>query len=153
VNWYNNGRLPVIRQFLLIPNRVNKLVDYRQMFCVLLESVLLEFNHYLAIYTFLTLSLRGHRQRRHVKPCVALWAFKPSLDNLGACNFATAISTSGWLVPGTNGSDVYTSICITSQTLCMFSNWEKYFLYLFKILWESASRSPFSSFTKLFVDW
>jgi hypothetical protein len=30
VNWYNNRLLPLIRQFLLISNRINEFVDSRQ---------------------------------------------------------------------------------------------------------------------------
>jgi hypothetical protein len=30
VNWYNNRLLPLIRKFLLIPNRSNEFVDRRQ---------------------------------------------------------------------------------------------------------------------------
>jgi hypothetical protein len=43
----------------------------------------------------------------------------------------------------------------TYQHICTFSDWEKWFLNLFKILWESASRSPFLSLTtrKLFIAW
>jgi hypothetical protein len=37
-----------------------------------------------------------------------------------------------------------------SLTLC---NQEKRFFHIFKILWESASRSPFSSFRKLIPGW
>jgi hypothetical protein len=30
VNWYNNRLLPLIRQFFLIPNRINEFVDRGQ---------------------------------------------------------------------------------------------------------------------------
>jgi hypothetical protein len=52
---------------------------------------------------------------------------------------------------GTNSSAVCISICLTSLALCTFNNWEKNFLHLFKMLWESASRSQFFSFTKLLL--
>jgi hypothetical protein len=29
VNWYNKRLLPLIRQFILIPNRINELVDHK----------------------------------------------------------------------------------------------------------------------------
>jgi hypothetical protein len=48
---------------------------------------------------------------------------------------------------------VCTSIRLTSLVLCTFSNWEKQFLHLFKILWESARRSTYSSYTKVPSDW
>jgi hypothetical protein len=51
VNWYNNRLLPLIRQFFLIPNRINKFTELTVMFHLLLESVLQEFVHYLEIYT------------------------------------------------------------------------------------------------------
>jgi hypothetical protein len=54
VNLYNNRLLPLIRQFFLILNRVNDFVDLSNV-SLLLESVLLEFDHCLAIYTFSTL--------------------------------------------------------------------------------------------------
>jgi hypothetical protein len=46
-----------------------------------------------------------------------------------------------------------TSVCLTSLILCTLSNWENDFFRLFKMLWESANRSPFSSFTSLFLGW
>jgi hypothetical protein len=55
VNSYNNGLLPLIRQFLLIPNRIKELSWQIVMLHLLLESVLPGFNHYLAILTFQTL--------------------------------------------------------------------------------------------------
>jgi hypothetical protein len=30
VNWYNNRLLPLIRQFFLIPNRINEFADHGQ---------------------------------------------------------------------------------------------------------------------------
>jgi hypothetical protein len=29
VNWYNNEFLPILRQFFLIPNRINEFMDLR----------------------------------------------------------------------------------------------------------------------------
>jgi hypothetical protein len=66
-------------------------------------------------------------------------------------HFATIISASIELGSGTNGSAVWVSLCLKSLTLCTFYNWEKQFFHLFKMVWESASRSPFSSFTKFLL--
>jgi hypothetical protein len=63
-------------------------------------------------------------------------------------HFKIAISTSKGLWSGPHGSAVCIFICLTSLALCTLNNWEKQFFYLHKMLWESASRSPFSSFTK-----
>jgi hypothetical protein len=52
VNWYSNRLLPLIRQFFLIPNRSEEFVDQTLMFHLLLDTVLLEFDHCLEIYTF-----------------------------------------------------------------------------------------------------
>jgi hypothetical protein len=41
----------------------------------------------------------------------------------------------------------------TSLTLCTLYNQEKTFFHIVKMLWVSASRSPFSSFTKLLLGW
>jgi hypothetical protein len=49
----------------------------------------------------------------------------PSQTSQGRFPVATAISTSRRLGPGTNGSAVCTSICLTSLTICTFSNWEE----------------------------
>jgi hypothetical protein len=43
--------------------------------------------------------------------------------------------------------------CPTSPTLCTFNNSKKQFFHPFKMLWKSESRSPFSSFTELFLGW
>jgi hypothetical protein len=48
---YSSNNLPMIRQFFLIPNRMNKYMARDILSRLLLESVLLEFDHYLAIYT------------------------------------------------------------------------------------------------------
>ena len=53
----------------------------------------------------------------------------------------------------TSGSDVCISACPTSLTPCTLNSWEKYFLHLATILCESATRSPFSSFTILHLVW
>ena len=60
-----------------------------------------------------------------------------------------ANSTSEALGLGTSGSAVCVSACPTSLTPCTLNSWEKEFLHLATILWESATRSPFSSFTIL----
>ena len=38
-------------------------------------------------------------------------------------------------------------------TPCTMNSWEKYFLHLATILWESATKSPFSSFPILHLGW
>jgi hypothetical protein len=48
-----------------------------------------------------------------------------------------------------NGSTVCISVYLTSLMPYAFNNWQKQFFNLHKILWESASSSPFSLFTKL----
>ena len=57
-------------------------------------------------------------------------------------NFSIANSTSKALGPGTNDSAVCISDCLTSLTPCIFNSWEKWFLHLAKILWESVTKSP-----------
>jgi len=52
-------------------------------------------------------------------------------------NFSVANLTSKALGSGTSGSAVFISVRLTSLTSCTFSGWEKWFLYLAKILWES----------------
>ena len=68
-------------------------------------------------------------------------------------NFSLAGSNSEALGSGTSGSAVCISACPTSLTPCTLNSWEKYFLHLATILWESATRSPFSSFTILHLAW
>jgi hypothetical protein len=74
-------------------------------------------------------------------------------DDLYFFNFAIAISISDLIGSGTNGSAVCISICLTPLTLCTFNSWDKQSFDPFKILWESASRSSFSSFNKLILYW
>ena len=45
------------------------------------------------------------------------------------------------------------SVCLTSLTLCTFNSGEKWFLHLARILWQSVTKSPFSSFTILVLKW
>jgi hypothetical protein len=45
----------LIRQFFLIPSKINEFVDRKEAFRLLPESVLPEFDHYLAVYTIPTL--------------------------------------------------------------------------------------------------
>jgi hypothetical protein len=63
-------------------------------------------------------------------------------------SFSIANSTSVALGSGTSGSAVCIAVCLTSLT-----PWEKYFLYLAKILWYSATKSPFLSFTIIVLGW
>jgi hypothetical protein len=55
--WYNKRLLPLIKQFFFIPN-IEEFVRLwiSVMFLLLLESVLPELDHYLAIHTFPTCS-------------------------------------------------------------------------------------------------
>ena len=62
-------------------------------------------------------------------------------------------STLRALGSGTSGSALCISVCLTLLTPCIFSSWEKWLLYLAKILWESATKSPFSSFSILVLGW
>jgi len=64
-------------------------------------------------------------------------------------SFATANSTSKALGSGTSRYAVCIPVCLPSLIPCIFNSWEKRFLHLAKILWESATKSPFSSFTIL----
>ena len=68
-------------------------------------------------------------------------------------SFSIAISTKKALGSGTSGSAVCISLRLTSLTQCIFNSWEKWFPHLAKILWESATRSPFSFLTVLVLDW
>ena len=52
--------------------------------------------------------------------------------------------------PNTIGSTECISVCLTSLTSFTFNSWEKWFLHLADILWQSATKSPFLSFL-LFV--
>jgi hypothetical protein len=47
----------------------------------------------------------------------------------------------------------YISVCLPSLTPCTFNVWQKRFLRLAKILWMSATRSPFSSYVILVLGW
>ena len=69
--------------------------------------------------------------------------------------FSLSITSSNSAALGlvTNGSDVCISACLTSLTPCTLNSWEKYFLYLATVMWESATKSPFSSFTILHLGW
>jgi hypothetical protein len=51
VNWYGSGLLPFLRQFSLIPHRVN---EFRVIFDLPHKSVVLELDEYFAVYTFST---------------------------------------------------------------------------------------------------
>ena len=62
-------------------------------------------------------------------------------------SFSIANSNSKALGSGTIGPTVCIYACLTSLTSCTFNSWEKYFLHLAIILWESAKKSPFSSIT------
>ena len=67
--------------------------------------------------------------------------------------FSTAITNSKTFGSVSSGSTVCISLCLTSLTPCTLNSWEKCFLHLAKILWESATKSLFSSFTVLVLGW
>ena len=60
-------------------------------------------------------------------------------------SFATANSTWKAFCSGTSGSAVCISVCLPPLTPRTFKSWEKWFQHLAKILWKSATKSPFSS--------
>jgi len=68
-----------------------------------------------------------------------------------------SFSVTNWnseaLRSGTSVSAVFISVCLTSLTPCIFNIWEKKLPHLAKILWESATISPLSSFTTLVLSW
>ena len=68
-------------------------------------------------------------------------------------SFPIAISTSKALRSGTSGSAVCIYVCQISLTPCTRSGWEKLFLHLAKIVWQSVTKSLFSSVTILFLGW
>jgi hypothetical protein len=58
----------------------------------------------------------------------------------------------------TGGGDTYSvgslsKSWLASLALCTFNNWKKQFFHLLKMVWESASRSPFSFITSLLIGW
>ena len=53
----------------------------------------------------------------------------------------------------TRGYVVCISVYLTSLSTCTFNSWEKWFPHLPKILSQSATRSPFSSFTMVVLGW
>jgi len=70
------------------------------------------------------------------------------------CLFSSsiAISTSEAQGLSTWGSAACIFFCLTSPTPCTFSSWEKWFLHLAKIQWNSVTLL-FSSFTILVLGW
>ena len=111
---------PLLRQFLLIPNRNNTFMD-------LIANCSTPCLNSAGILT-----VSG-----------ALWVF----------SFSIAKSNSKALGSGTSGSAVCIYVCLTSITPCTFNSWEKQLLHVAKILWESATKSLFSSFTILVLGW
>ena len=116
-------------------------------------------------------SFRWHRNTKsfsfHIE-VISLWISKqivlsPTLissagiwsipGDLWLFNLSKASSTSGALRSGTSGSAVCISACPTSLNPCTLNSWEKKFLHLPTILWESATKSSFSSFTILHLGW
>ena len=72
-----------------------------------------------------------------------LWLFSLSI----------AGSNSEALGLGTSNSAVCISACPTSLAPCTLNSWGNYFHHLPTLLWESANKSPFSSFTILHLGW
>jgi len=62
-------------------------------------------------------------------------------------SFPVTISTPKALGSGTSGCAVCFSVCLVSLTPCTFSSWEKWFLHLAKIVWQSLTKSPLSFVT------
>ena len=62
-------------------------------------------------------------------------------------SFSITISNSKALGSVTSDSNVCIPGCLKSLTPCTFSSSEKWFLHLVKILWDSVTKSPFSTFT------
>ena len=85
-------------------------------------------------------------------PCLNqfCWDLINWFGDLWLFSFSIANTTSKSLASSTRGSAVCISVCLISLTTCTFNNREKSFLHLSKILWESATKSPFSNFTILF---
>jgi len=67
--------------------------------------------------------------------------------------FLITISNSKSLGSGTSGSAVCISVCQTSLNPCTLRVWEEMFLHLDKIMWQSVTKSPFSSFIILGLAW
>ena len=74
-------------------------------------------------------------------------------DLLLSFSFSVAFLNSKALSSAKSGYDVYNSVCLTSLTPNTFNSWEKWSLQLAKILWKSATKSPFSSCTILVLGW
>ena len=72
-----------------------------------------------------------------------LWLFSFSISN----------STSKALGSGTSGSAVRNSACLTSPTARILNSWAKWFLHPANYFWQSATKSPFSSFTIVVLGW
>jgi hypothetical protein len=68
-------------------------------------------------------------------------------------SLSTAISTSKAFSTGNSGSAVCISVCLTSLTTCTFNSWKQWFLHIGKILRESVTKLPFSSFTISVLGW
>jgi hypothetical protein len=72
------------------------------------------------------------------------------LGDLYSFSFYIAIWNWNALGSGTMGSAVFISFCLTSLTTRTLSSWEKWFLHLSTLLWQSVNISPFSSFLYYF---
>jgi len=68
-------------------------------------------------------------------------------------SFSMAFSNSKAPCSSTSGSAVCMPVYLTPLTPCTLNIWEKWLLHLAKILWQSVTTSPFSSFTILVLGW
>jgi hypothetical protein len=70
-------------------------------------------------------------------------------------SFSITNWTSVALGSGTSDSAVCISVCLPSSTprTCVFNSWDKWFLHVAKILFESANKSYFSSSVILVLGW
>ena len=122
INRYYNRPLPLLREFLPVPNLINKLVN-----------------------------LTGNCSTS----CINLfcWNLIKTWKTMSFYPF-NSFSTSKILDSGISGSAMCISLCLPSLTSCTSNSWDKCFLHLAKILWESATKlSLLSSRTMLFLDW
>ena len=76
----------------------------------------------------------------------------PITGNLLLFSFSIANSTSKALGSGTSGP-LCISLCLTTLTPCSMKIREKYFVHLEEMLWESETKSPFSSFAISVLGW
>jgi len=86
-------------------------------------------------------------------PCFRAFLRRNMSVECSPFSYSVAISNSKALCSGTSGSAVCISVCLTLLTQCTLNSSEKWFLHLAKVLWEPASKLPFSSFIILVLSW